>query len=132
MIKPELKPCPFCGGKAKIDEVSIFCVGSAFRVSCLRCNTVAHVFPTKERAAEAWNNRTPHWISVKDRLPEEVDGGSKPVLAIVKFVDFDRNVWSNNYIIAWTEHGEWGCRGIVTHWMPIPEPPEMENETNET
>lgn len=69
------------------------------------------------------------WISVKDRLPEEIDGESKAVLVIVKFVDFRGNVWSENYNIAWTENGEWDCigrMGIVTHWMPLPEPPEKE------
>ena len=69
------------------------------------------------------------WFSVKERLPEEIDGESKAVLAIVKFVDFCGNVWSNNYIIAWTEHREWACKGIVTHWMPLPEPPEQKGES---
>lgn len=61
-----------------------------------------------------------NWISVKDRLPEN----SK--LTYVLCFDNDSGVWLGYY-----EDGFWptdeGCiRGVVTHWMPLPEPPKDE------
>ena len=58
------------------------------------------------------------WISVKDRLPEEMQA----VLAI-----FDDEslaiVWM--YCQQWHMVGEPYLTGI-THWMPLPEPPKEE------
>ena len=65
----------------------------------------------------------PEWISTKDRLPEDTD---RFYLAYMPRY--------HEYIIA--EHegdGVWADRadlanvtGDVTHWMPLPEPPEEE------
>lgn len=50
----ELKPCPFCGGKAKYN---LFCGNVC--ITCTEC--MGGVFPTrgntKEQAAEDWNRR---------------------------------------------------------------------------
>jgi len=66
----------------------------------------------------AWNRRASGWISVEERLPE--DGG----LVLV------------HGGCAYCKNGEWmsvmdeGYRRpqtilwTVTHWMPLPEPPE--------
>lgn len=65
------------------------------------------------------------WISVKDKLPQE----SKPIIvynkktlqvvvAIRRYRKTKGWVWTrNNYMIK---------REYITHWMPLPEPP---NET---
>ena len=60
------------------------------------------------------------WISVKDRLPEE----KTRVLVFVPHssikIDTDRivgRIW-----VRWNGH--------ITHWMPLPEPPEEEAHTN--
>ena len=69
------------------------------------------------------------WIPCSERLPEEIEGESEAVLAIVRLVDFNNCIFSENYQLAWLENGEWvHCPGRVTHWMPLPEPPEMEEE----
>lgn len=59
----ELKPCPFCGGKARFNEFeasgkymcAVVCDTKGCRVNV--CNTL-HVWNTKEEAIEAWNRRT--------------------------------------------------------------------------
>ena len=53
----ELKPCPFCGGKARIVSVS-----ERYTVGCtiMRCRgnwLTARDYYTKDEAAEAWNTR---------------------------------------------------------------------------
>lgn len=56
----------------------------------------------------------PHWISVKERLPE--DG----VEVIV--------VSDGTACASWHEAGDfgWSVGGKVTHWMPLPEAPKEE------
>ena len=86
------------------------------------------------------------WISVRDRLPEERDSifarfygtekwkagmfrtASDDVIACVEYEDGSRLVK-----VLHTISGEWHMSGIpgggiVTHWMPLPEPPEREGE----
>lgn len=53
----ELKPCPFCGGKAKIGEV----IPDWFKAhcaddNCIGCNT-GKMYLTAQEAAESWNRR---------------------------------------------------------------------------
>ena len=54
----ELKPCPFCGGKAEIVNVNM---GKFFDVSCkhLWCRGYAEsvMYNTEVEAIEAWNHR---------------------------------------------------------------------------
>lgn len=61
------------------------------------------------------------WISVKDRLPENVKEG---LLIALRWGEVD---------IGWCEDGRWSSQfvneyedGEVTHWMPLPRPPKGE------
>lgn len=55
------------------------------------------------------------WVSVKDRLPKE----KEHVLIWIKDLCI---------IIDWIVNGKWVVTDeIVTHWMPLPEPPKEEN-----
>ena len=57
----------------------------------------------------------PRWISVKERMPED----GKNVLAYEG---------GGFYFLDWCCDGEWvvasESTAVVTHWMPLPEPPE--------
>lgn len=57
--KIELKPCPFCGGKAVI--VDRFCDCVAVACTTCRASTIAieisKTYNADEKAAEVWNRR---------------------------------------------------------------------------
>ena len=56
---PELKTCPFCGSKPKIDKPSAGAQG--WQVFCTKCDAVAtNVLDTEAAAIEAWNKRAPN------------------------------------------------------------------------
>ena len=61
-------------------------------------------------------NDRPRWISVEERLPER----DKDVLCFFRYPD-STTVCQNVYY----GNGHWlGEGSFVTHWMPIPQPPE--------
>ena len=136
----ELKPCPFCGGKAELKQdmryprsgkyagmsvkaYEVICPNS----DCIIYNADNNYFFTREEAAEAWNRRSPDWISVNKRLPEE----SGDYLVFVEGM-IENMLYSK-------QHSAWNADDLnchknyeittVTHWMPLPEPPEQEGES---
>ena len=51
MTEPELKPCPFCGGKAKLmDAPDVW-------VECTSCGAQSRMCAMPETALERWNVR---------------------------------------------------------------------------
>lgn len=56
----ELKPCPFCGGKARIIQSDPLLKGKKeffiYNVACLECSATVRKC-TEEEAVEAWNRR---------------------------------------------------------------------------
>lgn len=68
-----------------------------------------------ERHAVGWDAKMPAWISVNDRLPEHC----KNVLCVTTrgrpFVCKYDHRWKRWVI---------GGNVTITHWMPMPEPPE--------
>lgn len=52
----ELKPCPFCGGKAYGYTVQTKEIFTEY-IHCERCNACSDVYETKQQAIEAWNTR---------------------------------------------------------------------------
>lgn len=59
MTEPELKPCPFCGGRAKVMN------GPDDWVQCDRCGATTAFSATVESAIAKWNGRT--LISMSDQ-----------------------------------------------------------------
>ena len=54
MSEVKLKPCPFCGSKAKMRH---YIQLSYYYVQCLNCYGAACMCNMPEEAAEAWNRR---------------------------------------------------------------------------
>lgn len=51
----ELKPCPFCDGKAELVDYGL--TGRLKVVMCLDCGARTRVFERGENACDAWNRR---------------------------------------------------------------------------
>ena len=72
---------------------------------------------------EALNAAQPGWISVKERLPPKevniltVDGHRR--VRILAFWSKIGKRWK------WIENSRFSARNDITHWMPLPEPPEV-------
>lgn len=55
----ELRPCPFCGGEARVvgkPHEAVFCVGCGDD-TCLGFSGLGWLYGTEEEAAAAWNRR---------------------------------------------------------------------------
>ena len=145
----ELKPCPFCGGKAAISRTK----ESGTKAYCkdCYCKTVRYIGvleepeAEKEMATQVWNKRASGWVSVNDRLP---DTDTMVIVAIYgsdmitiqeseTLLDaLNRSKKEFNRItMAFINEGYWcdtdGYPLMVTpsYWMPLPEPPEGESES---
>lgn len=60
----KLKPCPFCGSEAEIQDLNdglCYRRKYRYRVKCQKCpcSFAFTFFKTKESAVDAWNTRTP-------------------------------------------------------------------------
>ena len=86
------------------------------------------------RQQDATDKDVGKWISVKDRLPDCMG----EVLVIVSGKPHENITLDGAYEIAeydpvegWILEmwPEW-CSGVVTHWMPLPEPPEEDDHEN--
>ena len=65
--------------------------------------------------------KVPHWINVKDRLPEE-DGNYLAVM------DGDLCGQEEPFTsMCGIEKGKWDEPNMVLYWMPLPQPPKEEN-----
>ena len=130
-MSEQLKPCPFCGATDKTGLLNI-CVSPAkdiyenemvdfFTVKCHGCGTKIGNYYTTEEAAQHWNRRASGWISVENRLPNNYN----EVLCL-------RKEDEDNVILAYSPKGYWYGNGYIfrrnsiTHWQPLPEPPEVE------
>lgn len=55
----ELKPCPFCGGKAAIGTLFHSRDNIVkYTMKCSGCGVLTPLYKTKQEARKAWNRRT--------------------------------------------------------------------------
>lgn len=72
------------------------------------------------------------WIPVEERLPELQNwGASTVVLGLIKSENAPSlNKLHDLTLCVYCDNGIWSMPGryvAITHWMPLPEPPEVEN-----
>ena len=61
-MSDKLKPCPFCGGEARL-------IGhSPYSITCCNCRTTTVICNTPDDAIDAWNNRVQPTFT-----PDELD-----------------------------------------------------------
>ena len=70
----ELKPCPFCGGEARL----VHCMNAPCRVVCEECGCGTRWFACddREHAIEEWNRRAARTCHVKLNWCDHEDGCS--------------------------------------------------------
>jgi Lar family restriction alleviation protein len=116
----DLKPCPFCGGKAKFARL-----GTRYQscvTYCEDCGCTIENSESGHTCGMQWNTRKESWIAVGHELPPD----HRRVLGITsKGIILFAQWWA---LIG--PHGEWRNHRddeiiTVTHWMPLPEAPRM-------
>ena len=133
MANIELKPCPFCGGRGKLEKT-----GPLIYVKCQICGAcgstaaISEEYCANDKAAEKWNRRESLWRNAEQNPPEE----NTPVLCYAvstageghfKVIGVLRNkeFWFLQVNDArWSSFPNMQLR--VTHWQPLPEDPEEE------
>ena len=141
MERNELKPCPFCGGKARLitlNSVKYFeHTEYSGEIHCINCDATIdkewiissnplRLCGNNESVYDLWNKRTPfeirnEWISIEERMPEAYTR----VLGYIKHLDEIRcyDITEGRW---WTDEGWNTAKGFgITHWMPLPEPPKV-------
>lgn len=134
----DCKKCPFykiepvpedLAGKVNLTEWSscdVDAVGLAAADRIANQNT--HIAALQQEI-EKLRGQMPHWIPVEERLPEtESWGASKVVLGIVQ--NESGFPPPNPCFCVYLGNQQWTIRGrmaTITHWMPLPDPPEVEN-----
>lgn len=85
-----------------------------------------------QQEIEKLRAQLPRWIPVKERLPElQSWGASTVVLGLIKSENAPSlNKLHDLTLCVYCDNGIWSMPGryvAITHWMPLPEPPEVEN-----
>ena len=83
-----------------------------------------------QQEIEKLRGQLPRWIPVAERVPElESWGASKVVLGLIKSENAPSlNKLHNLTLCVYCDNGIWSMPGryvAITHWMPLPEPPEV-------
>lgn len=123
--------CPFCGGEAELfmqedwggDSYPTSKCTNYYELACMStsCPGASELsFSTAEEAIAAWNRRASGWIACAERMPKRG--------ALLLFCA-DRGVYEGHRDESgqgWQFRYGWLADNVVTHWMPLPAPPEVE------
>lgn len=77
---------------------------------------------TLKLLAEVERLKRSQWIDVRERLPEVGDKGYSDRVLAFAIVENIKQVMITAYFVA----GGWSVYGEVTHWQPLPDPPEAQ------
>lgn len=88
-----------------------------------------------------WPTLTPpnEWVSVEERLPE--GNGEYIVTACDEGCPAGEGIWYDTVVVfaeyydgcwTWNDGTEYDLTDIVTHWMPLPAPPDRRPPEGET
>lgn len=94
-------------------------------------NQSTHVAALQQEI-EKLRGQLPRWIPVEERLPELQNwGASTVVLGLIKSENAPSlNKLHDLTLCVYCDNGIWSMPGryvAITHWMPLPEPPEVKN-----
>lgn len=136
-MREELKPCPFCGGEAKMVELAD---RKRFITRCNgKCHEVALIANGREKAAETWNTRAEAeakntWL----QCPKESPANLQQVLVYydgeVSFCQYYEggHAWCAENVDGYFRDVEDGSYyvndGETIFWQPLPEPPKVNND----
>lgn len=93
-------------------------------------NQNAHIAALQQEI-EKLRGQVPRWIPVEERLPKlQSWGASTVVLGLIKIENApSMNKLHDLTLCVYCDNGIWSMPGryvAITHWMPLPEPPEVE------
>lgn len=136
----DCKKCPFyktepvpedLAGKVNLTEWSS-CDVDAMRLAAADriANQNTHIAALQQEI-ETLRAQLPRWIPVTERLPElQSCGVSTVVLGLIKSENEPSlNKLYDLTLCVYCDNGIWSMPGryvAITHWMPLPEPPEVE------
>lgn len=63
-MNKELKPCPFCGGKANVEQFTT----KLFAVVCEKCEAETDSYFHKQEAINAWNTRAENTCKIEHEI----------------------------------------------------------------
>lgn len=116
-----LREIPRDTRKASLDVYDL-CIAVADRLA----NDQTHI-AVLQQEIDRLRAQVPRWIPVEERLPELQNwGASKVVLGIVQ--NESGYPPPNPCFCVYLGNQQWTIRGrmaTITHWMPLPEPPEV-------
>lgn len=117
----------YCVRRCPLEEKAGICGNHDAKKSADAIEELVGRFHMMKKTAEWLGEKVPRWISVKERLPEKPMNYPDCEIRQCYFLvaldstaviscgyDFDKKRWHHGY--------------IVTHWMPLPAPPEGEAE----
>lgn len=117
--------------KTKMARDIIGATRTAFEQSADRIVAAEESALVLKKEIEKLRAQLPRWIPVEERLPEN----GVPVL--INYIGSNDGKYHPDGTAAWTDHGCFWWEGSledcdtevavpITHWMPLPEPPEVE------
>lgn len=119
----ELKPCPFCGGKADWFVLEKMNNEKLYYVECSYCFARTGYYFTEYESIKEWNKRTPDWISVNGRVPCETSNKwCVGVNSCGKMFAFKESLACNPKSDTWLIPTALFNAEEITHFMYLPEP----------